>query len=513
MTFLRLGALLLSVSLAGSQSPVVQAQTAAPRFVELPYSIRTGALANPSRQERVLHSFTVHVSGASSLRLFFDEVQLAGGLLRMTSVTDGAIQELDALQLRQWGLTSAYFNGDTVQVDVLVPALSGPAQVALEHVEAQLDPGFAQSVCGNDDDRAPSSDPRAARVLPIGCSSFLIDDCNHCLLSAGHCLGASFSMIEFDVPPSLANGNIVHPAPDKQYSIDPSSTQGFDGPVGDDWSYFGVFPNATTGLFPAEAQGNWYGLASEDPVLQPGAQLRVTGFGADATPDQNNQVQQTSWGPWTGVINSWELYYEVDTTAGSSGSPVLLGGVAIGIHTNGGCDTSLGNGGTSVTRPSLLDALANPRGMCAGTCDGFVTVYCEPKANSFGCEPQVSTAGSASLTAGAGSFTISATWIINQKPGRLFYGFAPNQASFLGGTLCVAPPLRRTPLVFSGGNAGPDDCSGSLSFDWGAWSASGIDPNLQLGETVYAQFHYRDPASVLVSPEGLSNAVAFELLP
>ena len=60
------------------------------------------------------------------------------------------------------------------------------------------------------------------------------------------------------------------------------------------------------------------------------------------------------------------------STGGNSGSPVILEGTnnAIGIHTNAGCNSVGGNQGCANTNPDLQAALANPLGVCAGTCGG-----------------------------------------------------------------------------------------------------------------------------------------------
>jgi hypothetical protein len=95
--------------------------------------------------------------------------------------------------------------------------------------------------------------------------------------------------------------------------------------------------------------------------------------------------------------------------------------------------------------------------------------------------------------------------VINQRFGLLFFGSAPLATPFQGGTLCVASPTVRTPSQSSGGPATGTSCTGSYSFTFttAQMNLFGIDP----GETVYAQYWMRDPASA--STTGLSNAVQF----
>jgi hypothetical protein len=134
------------------------------------------------------------------------------------------------------------------------------------------------------------------------------------------------------------------------------------------------------------------------------------------------------------------------------------------------------------------------------------TTYCTAKTNSQGCVPAVGSSGSPSATSSS-PFTITATNVLNQKSGLLFYGFGSNAAPFQGGTMCVQPPVRRTPLQSSNGNAPPDDCSGSYAADFNAWTQSSSDPLLIAGAHVFVQFWSRDPASP--STTGLTDALSF----
>ena len=138
------------------------------------------------------------------------------------------------------------------------------------------------------------------------------------------------------------------------------------------------------------------------------------------------------------------------------------------------------------------------------------TSYCIAKTASQGCKATVSLSGTPSTT-GSAPFLVNATQVVNNKNGLLFYGFAPWNVPFQGGTLCVAGLVRRTSLQFSGGNSGAPDCSGSFSYDFNALIQSGIDPLLASGEEVFAQYWYRDPASA--SSTGLSDGAQFTIQP
>jgi hypothetical protein len=136
--------------------------------------------------------------------------------------------------------------------------------------------------------------------------------------------------------------------------------------------------------------------------------------------------------------------------------------------------------------------------------------YCWGKTNSAGCTPVL---GSTGLPHDLGStpFWIQATNVVNQRPGTLIYGMNAAWTPFQGGTLCVASPVTRMPVVWSGGSASGNDCTGSLSFDFKARMDSGLDPRLEAGRTVYTQAWFRDGAASFGT--GLSNALRFTIAP
>lgn len=485
---------------------------------DLAYVYDSGARSNAGTAPEVVLSHTIHVSGAPWMRLFFRHVELAGdpadgtgSILRITSFADGAVQELNAEHVRQWRNSSAYFNGDTLQIEVLAQPGTGDNRVITRSVNVGDTPMFPVTQCGPADDRVLSNDPRVARMMPITCTGWMFDDCGHCFGTAGHCAGSSLQVAQFQVPLSNANGTLNHPGPEDQYSVDVSSKQSVSAGIGDDWGYYGVFPNSNTGLHPIEAQGDAFVLSADVPPNGLGAVIRITGHGSDSTPASHDNVQQTHAGPMFSS-SSTTMRYQTDTTGGSSGSPVIWdngGGLVVGVHSHGGCSNPTGtssNAGTSVTHPGWAAARANPQGVCDPT--GSATTYCTAKVNSQGCLPAIGTTGTPTLAGGAGSFSVTATMVLNQKNGLLFYGFRPNAGSFQGGTLCVGAPTKRTPIQGSGGSAAGDDCTGTFSFDMGARIAAGVDPALSTcGAIVYAQYWSRDPADPFTT--NLTDGVRF----
>lgn len=165
----------------------------------------------------------------------------------------------------------------------------------------------------------------------------------------------------------------------------------------------------------------------------------------------------------------------------------------------------------------LMEILVGARwdddgGSDAGSVTAFTlllgpTVYCDAQVNSQGCTPGISSTGTPSLA--SGGFTVDATSVLNRKNGLLFWGARPKQTPFLGGSLCVAAPTRRTPLQNSGGNPPPEDCSGSFSFTWTSAYLAAL--GIVVGDDVYCQYWSRDAQSA--STTNLTDALAFTIVP
>ncbi|MCE9593276.1 MAG: hypothetical protein K8S98_03685 [Planctomycetes bacterium] len=145
---------------------------------------------------------------------------------------------------------------------------------------------------------------------------------------------------------------------------------------------------------------------------------------------------------------------------------------------------------------------------------GSGSTYCTAKTNSLGCVPIIVTTGIASASVNSG-FTIGAADVLSHRSGLFFYGTTGQQAvPFQGGTLCIKPPIKRTSVQNSGGNPSPaNDCTGTYSFDFNAYIALGLDPNLTAGQAVDGQFWSRDVGFASPNNTGLTAAVHFVLQP
>jgi hypothetical protein len=157
----------------------------------------------------------------------------------------------------------------------------------------------------------------------------------------------------------------------------------------------------------------------------------------------------------------------------------------------------------------------SPAGASSGAARAYTfvrrpTAYCESQTNSLGCTPFLTTTGTPSATQLV-AFRIRAFQVLSNKVGILIYGYAPQQVPFLAGSLCIDPPISRTPALSSGGSFPPTDCSGILALDFNVRIRSGVDPKLAAGEEVYAQFWSRDKSA----PNGtnLTHGVGFYIHP
>ncbi len=354
----------------------------------------------------------VHVTDADWVRVYFEDFDLGeASYILLRSLRDDAEQRLDARTIRGWMGSSAFFNGDTVEIELYVAPRERGVFFTLAGVKAGgwIEPPFyrpgvpAQSspdrtLCGPDN-RVASGESRTGRVtylfgsgLSPGCTAWLLS--NGSLATAGHCVDfdpdasggncgpqlpdgvveTAFlnGVIEFNVPSSTSGGTPVLSAPEDQFPVDAVSGFNYDGcgqGLGKDWAIFSINRNTTTD------ENAHFGRGFFRPTLvvpSSGNTIRITGYGTDS--GSANQTNQTSTGPYDSHSFSgidWWHTYQVDTTGGNSGSPIIRvsSGHTIGIHTNGGCQSngSGANSGTSFAHVPLQVGL--------NTFPGIGTVY------------------------------------------------------------------------------------------------------------------------------------------
>ncbi|MCK6447081.1 MAG: hypothetical protein L6Q99_11885 [Planctomycetes bacterium] len=204
--------------------------------------------------------------------------------------------------------------------------------------------------------------------------------------------------------------------------------------------------------------------------------------------------------------------YVVDRTTGevTRGSMNVFGTNAVGGDSYGAALSGLG---TALAFASYAYDMVG--GDSNGVSDVFVhdttqtqpVAYCTGKVTTFGCSPNLVPSGLPSLSQSSG-FVLTAEHVPGNKSGIFFYGRAPLKAAFQGGTLCVAPPHRRSNVLTS---SAATACSGVFLFDFNGWLAAGNDPSVIAGDTLYGQFWFRDPPSSF--DVGFTDAVRFVVYP
>jgi hypothetical protein len=148
------------------------------------------------------------------------------------------------------------------------------------------------------------------------------------------------------------------------------------------------------------------------------------------------------------------------------------------------------------------------------------TTYCVSKTTGNGCSPTIGfVAGDQASATNAGPFRVNGTNFINNKSCLLFYGGnGTASVPFQGGTLCVAPAIRRTPGTTTGGNPPPNDCSGVPQIDMNLFAVGGLGGSPQpfltvVGSVVNCQWWGRDPGFPAPNNTQLSNGLEYTVGP
>jgi hypothetical protein len=368
------------------------------------------------------------------IRLHFSAVTLSGSpgvdgsylvLISPPPNGDGAQQTLDAVSVAQWRNTSAYFRGNTVQVELWAYPGTGSNRITVDQVAGAVPLSVAcflnsNALCDGNDDRVPTADPRNARFRhpskcppPASvehheqiCSAFLIDNGSNWLLSAGHCcqkastyISCPFGpIVEFGVPLSTVEGWPLPAPPQNQFPVDWSShhreIHGSSSP-GQDWCFFGVYKNSNTHLTPAQSRGATYRVPTTIPSGDDSS-LRVTGHGNDYDNLTTCLAQQTATGPYVALDGSI-VHFAVDAQNSSSGGPVeSVCGKAYAIVNDGLCGTTGANVGTALTYAPLVDALTpniidggtkEPLGVAADCNGNGIKDWCDVSCGATPCTP------------------------------------------------------------------------------------------------------------------------------
>ena len=144
---------------------------------------------------------------------------------------------------------------------------------------------------------------------------------------------------------------------------------------------------------------------------------------------------------------------------------------------------------------------------------GGGTVYCTAKTSSAGCVTAIATSLAGDPVSGANDYAVTASLVQDGKNGLLFGSLGGAAAiPFNGGVLCMNPPLKRGPVMSSGG-INPTQCNGTFAttVNDGAILPAGLDAGP--GNSANYQYWYRDPQNGAGQlGTALSNAVELDFL-
>jgi len=349
--------------MAAAGSASAQSTLQAPVGQIVPFVQDTGFIDNPTNQPLIVASFPLIVENSAWLRAYMEDAVLPdGSSVRFTSMTDGETQTLTAKGLTIWSNTSAYFNGDTLLVELIAgPNTQGNRiQIKRLGIDTGVHPAGGAGQCGiiGPDDRTLSNESWSGRIMPVGCSATVYCNSGGGLITAGHCLdGQSQLVMHFNVPASSGNCDTNAPPVADQFPV--TNFQFANGGVGNDWGVMTVGTNGG-GQTPFVRYGTFRPLAP-NPAGN-GATASIWGYGLDTT-CVRSQVQQFSPG---GVTSVQGAYYDIsnDVRGGNSGSGYLNGfGQVFGVVTH--CRVGGPNISQRIDLPAFVAARAslNP---CAG---------------------------------------------------------------------------------------------------------------------------------------------------
>ncbi|MEE2906560.1 MAG: hypothetical protein VX527_01885 [Planctomycetota bacterium] len=305
---------------------------------------------NMSAKPKVVWEDVLRVDGVAWLRLYFSEVHLEGdSFIRVTSLHDGEVQELNADTMAMWDYSTAYFNGNALKIELIAGAFTIDNEFTINEYAYEVgfaDRGDGCGICGSDD-RAPAGVNHFARLFPVGCSATLYNE-DSCMVTAGHCLGQSGAVVQFNVPDSNGDCSTNNPPVADQFPVILES--GVNGGVGSDYGALRIGTNSA-GETPYERYGSFVPLASSVPGS---GNMSNHGYGVDSECNRS-QTQQTHNGPIS-YTDSSTVVYNIDVTYGNSGSSLISNGEIVGVVTH--CSYSCENYGTRIDTAGFVQARA-----------------------------------------------------------------------------------------------------------------------------------------------------------
>lgn len=345
---------------------------------DLAPAVVLGPVDNPTLAEQVMATAVISRPNAAAIRLYFGggENLPTGTYLRVTSIADSLTQSIDSQEISDWRWTSAWFNGDSVWLELVCgPNTTGNTIRVIRTCEPSET--VPESGCPACEDPPPlSSVAWSCRLFgnTTGKCSAAMWSTRGCLITARHCSQTVGDVAEFNVPPSTSTGQMQHPAPHDQYIIQGRVQAPSNPPV--DWAVLKLGPSA--GLTAFKRQGQLRRIGS---AVTPSVGLSITAPGYGAAPGTANYAQKET----IGVVSSDPsgpqavgFYFSGYSQEGNSGGGVTIqGGTPTSVQVLAGVFNSLCWGtppcnslAFSVNIPAFAQAREDLCQDCLRDCDG-----------------------------------------------------------------------------------------------------------------------------------------------
>ncbi|MEM9834808.1 MAG: FlgD immunoglobulin-like domain containing protein, partial [Bacteroidota bacterium] len=373
---------------------------------KVPHSFQFQAEASEEGELKELTQ--VSYSGTSSLRLYFDEVELGSNSYLLLEGSDGAKQKLDTKALENWHNSSAYFNGQNVKVS-LFQAQGEAVSLKLKEIKVNnQDKGVKKITQPTLTANTNARNQGVTKIYPwaaavgrftngvdalgtgwIAANGAIVTDNRHGgpdsslpeVGDGGNSIN-EYDIIEFNVPLSNLDGTVNHPSPEDQYPINKeyvfwrlikgNSLNGDRIMVKeysrDRTAYNGGYtimealPNGT-GKRPGERLGQYFQvLRHNSGWVMDGMKMDIFHYGSGSTQAGNQTRQKVSVilknpNDWLKRVSDKDRFLVYDTPIlmnglwddNVEGAPVVFpeSNVVVGIHSEGTYDNhapSLGTG-------------------------------------------------------------------------------------------------------------------------------------------------------------------------
>lgn len=305
-----------------------------PTEVRIPHIIESGPLDNNSDRPAILFEQVIETPDAAWSTAYFSAIDLQpGSILRISSLRDNEIQELDAFTAKMWGRRSAYFNGSRIRIQVEAAPNTRGNRIALEAVGAQFMP---LTPCNNSpcstctpDTRVPSDESWSGRWLGGGCTASIYNE-NSCFVSAGHCFTiANVTVLGFNIPSSLGDCTMQQPPVADQFPVIETVRDMPGGSCAPDWRVGRLGLNSL-GQTHYQRYSAFRPIAGAPPPVN--SQIDLFAFGSSCIPELNGTQQKTT-AVVTGVSSVLFAATGGTTTGGTSGGAWIHDNAIAGINT------------------------------------------------------------------------------------------------------------------------------------------------------------------------------------